>query len=245
MPKESKKKDVRARTWTFVQYPESAPENWRDILDGYHIPWVESPLHDKDVNPDGTVKKAHRHIILLFDGKKSFEQVKDITDALNAPIPQKTANTKGLVRYLIHMDNPEKHQYKREDIICHSGADIEQYFEISSASRERILWDIMEFIRDEKITSYSAFIGYCQDTDNREWFSIATKYYTLAIRTLIDSVYQDNRIRDTQDNQRSEEKVRQDNILKVKELSEKGYSQRKIADTLGLSLGVVNKYLHM
>ena len=239
------KKDVRARTWTFVQYPESAPENWRDILDGYHIPWVESPLHDKDVNPDGTVKKAHRHIILLFDGKKSFEQVKDITDALNAPIPQKTANTKGLVRYLIHMDNPEKHQYKREDIICHSGADIEQYFEISSASRERILWDIMEFIRDEKITSYSAFIGYCQDTDNREWFSIATKYYTLAIRTLIDSVYQDNRIRDTQDNQRSEEKVRQDNILKVKELSEKGYSQRKIADTLGLSLGVVNKYLHM
>ena len=239
------KKDVRARTWTFVQYPESAPENWRDILDGYHIPWVESPLHDKDVNPDGTAKKAHRHVILLFDGKKSFEQVKDITDALNAPIPQKTANTKGLVRYLIHMDNPEKHQYKREDIICHSGADIEQYFEISSASRERILWDIMEFIRDEKITSYSAFIGYCQDTDNREWFSIATKYYTLAIRTLIDSVYQDNRIRDTQDNQRSEEKVRQDNILKVKELSEKGYSQRKIADTLGLSLGVVNKYLHM
>ena len=105
------KKDVRARTWTFILYPESAPENWRYILDGYHIPWVESPLHDKDVNPDGTVKKAHRHIILLFDGKKSFEQVKDITDALNAPIPQKTANTKGLVRYLIHMDNPEKQAF--------------------------------------------------------------------------------------------------------------------------------------
>ena len=94
------KKDVRARTWTFILYPESAPENWRDILDGYHIPWVESPLHDNDVNPDGTAKKAHRHVILLFDGKKSFEQVKDITDALNAPTPQKTANTKGLVRYL-------------------------------------------------------------------------------------------------------------------------------------------------
>ena len=232
------KKDVRARTWTFILYPESAPENWRDILDGYHIPWVESPLHDKDVNPDGTVKKAHRHVILLFDGKKSFEQVKDITDALNAPIPQKTANTKGLVRYLIHMDNPEKHQYKREDIICHSGADIEQYFEISSASRERILWDIMEFIRDEKITSYSAFIGYCQDTNNREWFSIATRYYTLAIRTLIDSVYQDqkepkNNISDTI----------ADNVRKVKELSEKGYSQRKIADTLGIGLATVNRYL--
>ena len=232
------KKDVRARTWTFILYPESAPENWRYILDGYHIPWVESPLHDKDVNPDGTVKKAHRHIILLFDGKKSFEQVKDITDALNAPIPQKTANTKGLVRYLIHMDNPEKHQYKREDIICHSGADIEQYFEISSASRERILWDIMEFIRDEKITSYSAFIGYCQDTDNREWFSIATRYYTLAIRTLIDSIYQDQK--EPKDNINN---AIIENIKKVKELAEKEYSIRQIADTLGLSKSTVQRYL--
>lgn len=239
------KKDNRARTWTFIVYPESVPNNWREFLDSYHIPWVESPLHDKDVNPDGTIKKPHWHVILMFDGKKSYEQIKEITDSLNAPVPQKTANPKGLIRYLIHMDNPEKYQYSREDIVCHSGADIDQYFELSSVSRERILWDIMKFIRDEKITSYSAFIGYCQDTDNWEWFSIATKYYTLAIRTLIDSVYQDNRIRDTQDNQRSEEKVRQDNILKVKELSEKGYSQRKIADTLGLSLGVVNKYLHM
>src|SRR5699024_12806409 len=94
----------------------------------------------------------------------------------NAPTPQKTANTKGLVRYLIHMDNPEKHQYKREDIICHSGADIEQYFEISSASRERILWDIMEFIRDEKITSYSAFIGYCQDRSEEHTSELQSRF---------------------------------------------------------------------
>ncbi|WP_317294732.1 Rep family protein [Ligilactobacillus saerimneri] len=102
-------------------------------------------------------------------------------------------NIKGAVRYLVHTDNPEKYQYNREDIVCHGGAEVEQYFELSSVSRERTLWDIMKFIRDEKITSYSAFIGYCQDTDNREWFSIATKYYTLAIRTLIDSIYQDQK----------------------------------------------------
>ena len=233
-----KKKDNRARIFTFVGYPESLPKNWRDILDSYHIPWVESPLHDKDVNPDGTVKKAHIHIILMFAGKKSFEQVKEITDALNAPIPQKTANTKGLVRYLIHMDNPEKYQYKREDIICHSGANIEQYFEISSASRERILWDIMEFIRDEKITSYSAFIGYCQDTDNREWFSIATRYYTLAIRSLIDSVYQDQK-----EPKNNLSNTIADNVKKVKELAEKEYSIRQIADTLGLSKSTVQRYL--
>lgn len=241
-----KKEDLRSRTWTIIVYPDSAPKNWREMLDDTRIAWVESPLHDKDVNPDGTIKKPHWHIVLMFGSNKSYSQIKEIDDMLHgAEEPQKVHNLKGAIRYLIHFDNPEKYQYKREDIKCHGGADVEQYFELSSASRERILWDIMQFIRDEKITSYSAFIGYCQDTDNREWFSIATRYYTLAIRTLLDSIYQDNRIRDTQGNQRSEEKVRQDNILKVKELSEKGYSQRKIADTLGLSLGVVNKYLHM
>lgn len=232
-----KKKDNRARTWTFIVYPESVPNNWRELLDSYHIPWVESPLHDKDVDPDGTIKKPHWHVILMFNGKKSYEQIKEITDRLNAPVPQKTANPKGLVRYLIHMDNPEKYQYNREGIICHGGADIDQYFEMSSSSRERVLWDIMQFIRNEEITSYSAFIGYCQDTDNREWFSIATRYYTLAIRTLIDSVYQDQR------EPKSISNIVADNIGKVKELSEKGYSIRQIADTLGLGKSTVQRYL--
>ena len=235
------KKDVRARTWTFILYPESAPENWRDILDGYHIPWVESPLHDKDVNPDGTVKKAHRHVILLFDGKKSFEQVKDITDALNAPIPQKTANTKGLVRYLIHMDNPEKHQYKREDIICHSGADIERYFEVSMSSRTAILRDIMQFIRDSELDNYSDFIGYCLDNEEYEWFNIATNYNTLAINKLLDAMYQKHnpKNKNVLKSVNLEEKVTQ-----AKEMKKKGVKVAVIADTLGVSRVTVYKYLN-
>ena len=81
------------------------------------------------------------------------------------------------------------------------------------------------------------FIGYCQDTDNWEWFSIATKYYTLAIRTLIDSVYQD------QKEPKNISDTIADNIGKVKELSEKGYSIRQIADTLGLGKSTVQRYL--
>lgn len=232
-----KKKDVRSRSWAMVVYPESAPKNWREMLDNTRIAWVESPLHDKDVNPDGTIKKPHWHVILMYGGKKSYSQVLEITEMLHVPIPQKIQNIKGAVRYLVHTDNPEKYQYNREDIICHGGADIDQYFEMSSSSRERVLWDIMQFIRNEEITSYSAFIGYCQDTDNREWFSIATRYYTLAIRTLIDSVYQD------QKEPKNISDTIADNVRKVKELSDKGYSQRKIADTLGIGLATVNRYL--
>ena len=68
------KKDVRARTWTFILYPESAPENWRYILDGYHIPWVESPLHDKDVNPDGTVKKLIDTLFCCLTARRALSR---------------------------------------------------------------------------------------------------------------------------------------------------------------------------
>ncbi|HDA0660242.1 TPA: replication protein, partial [Staphylococcus aureus] len=65
----------RTRNWTFVIYPESVLESWRDVLDNEHIQWVESPLHDKDTNPDGEIKKAHKHILVMYDGVKSYKQI--------------------------------------------------------------------------------------------------------------------------------------------------------------------------
>ncbi|MEJ7331554.1 Rep family protein, partial [Staphylococcus epidermidis] len=66
---------VRTRNWTFVIYPESVFQNWRDVLDNEYIQWVESPLHDKDTNPDGEIKKAHKHILVMYDGVKSYNQI--------------------------------------------------------------------------------------------------------------------------------------------------------------------------
>lgn len=230
-------KDDRARTWTFIVYPESAPENWRELLDEYHVPWVESPLHDKDINPDGSVKKAHWHVILLFDGKKSYEQVKELTDTINAPIPQKTANTKGLVRYLIHMDNPEKYQYKRDEIVCHSGADVGEYFALSSSSRRAVLWEIVEFIKENEIDNFSDFIGFCLETDNRDWFDVAMNHNTLAINKLLDSIYQKHKKDRDEKNGSFEEKV-----AKVKEMRSRGVKWAIIADTLGISLATAKRY---
>ena len=89
------KRAGRTRNWTCVVYPESAPNNWRDFIDELHIEWVESPLHDRDFNADGEPKKPHWHVILLYDCVKTFEQVKGLTDKLNAPIPQKCGGVKG------------------------------------------------------------------------------------------------------------------------------------------------------
>ena len=46
----------RGRNWWIVVYPESLPENWKEIISTE--PVAISPLHDKDVNADGTKEKA-------------------------------------------------------------------------------------------------------------------------------------------------------------------------------------------
>ena len=43
-------KYIKSRTWGAVVYPESAPDNWIEILEETRIQFAVSPLHDKDVN---------------------------------------------------------------------------------------------------------------------------------------------------------------------------------------------------
>lgn len=231
------KTDERARVWTLVVYPESAPENWRDVLDSFHVPWVESPLHDKDKNADGTVKKSHWHVVLFFEGKKSFMQVKEITTALNGPIPKRVMSAKGIIRYLVHLDNPEKYQYQREQIKCHQGCEIESYFEESFSSRLETLSEMIEFIRDSQIENFMDFLSYCIDNDEKQWFNVAVNYNTMALQAAINGVYQKRHPKGDVFDELG------DNVSKAKAMAKKGIKQREIADTLGVSVRTVVRYL--
>lgn len=166
------KKDDRTRNWTFVVYPESAPANWRDVLDEQHTQWIESPLHDKDENADGTQKKAHWHVLMLYEGKKSFEQIKELTDVLNQPIPQKVASAKGLVRYMAHLDNPEKVQYAKEQIIGHGGVDVAEYLKPPASARYAQLREMREWVRNNSITEFYQLFDYAAEHRFDDWFPL-------------------------------------------------------------------------
>ncbi|MDF7683839.1 replication protein [Lactobacillus sp. ESL0679] len=170
---EKEKKERRSRKWTLVIYPDSAPENWRQVISNMHVAWIESPCHDKDKNPDNTVKKAHWHILLMFGSDKSFRQIKEIADELNAPIPQPCRNVVGMVRYFAHIDNPEKHQYKPSDIVGHCGADPQQYLETASqkkADRYKRIKDMMDFVDDQGITEFADLLRYARVKHFDDWF---------------------------------------------------------------------------
>lgn len=181
------KKDDRTRNWTFIVYPESAPADWRDKLDEQHVQWIESPLHDKDKNADGEAKKPHWHVLVLYEGKKSYNQVKELTDSLHSPIPQKTASAKGMVRYMAHLDNPEKFQYKTSNIIGHGGVDVAEYLKPTSSSRYKLIGEMMDFVRENNIIEMRDLLFYAQRNRFDDWYPLLCDSCAYIMNALIKS----------------------------------------------------------
>lgn len=162
-------KDGRARAWTFIVYPDSAPENWRDILDSKCIPWVESPLHDPDPSaPPEEARKKHYHIVLSFEGKKSQDQIKDIIKELNCTAPQVVHNLRSLVRYFLHLDQPNKQQFALNDIIEHCGIDIKDYL-TNRSDKYYYIKCMCNFVLDQGIIEFHDLVSYAMEYEP-EWF---------------------------------------------------------------------------
>ena len=166
---------TKKRYWTFVLYPESAPEDWRDILQRTGLEIAVSPLHDKDINP-GTeeVKKPHYHLILCYNNTTTGNAVKKLTDELNQPMPLPIDSVRGLYRYFTHKDNPEKFQYDEKDITSINGFDISDYSDLSSSEVSRIKLELTKFIKESDLTEYSDFMDKIIELDKQDYFLIAS-----------------------------------------------------------------------
>lgn len=172
MSSNNQTKDTRTRNWTIVVYPDSAPSNWREIIDSWHIEWVESPLHDSDINADGSPKKPHYHILLLFGGIKSYEQVLELIQPLNCPIPTRVHNAKALVRYMAHLDNPDKAQYRIDDILSHGGVDIADLLKPSSSERYTYIREMQQWCNENYIVEFSDLFNYAAAERFNDWFPL-------------------------------------------------------------------------
>ncbi|MBG9368262.1 replication protein [Streptococcus sp. NLN64] len=181
-------RDYRAKKYTLVVYPQDMPENWRDILRELHWDVVISPLHDKDTNPDGELKKPHHHVIVSAGA--SWITMKDLAEMgkrlRGVATPQRCSNPKGMVRYFIHADNPEKAQYKRGDIEVYGNFDIERYFKSSISEDREVRQEIVTYIFENEITELADLIDYT--IANNELWDDYIASHTLYINQIIRSV---------------------------------------------------------
>lgn len=163
----------RARSYATIVYPDSAPADWMEKLEELHVPCLISPLHDKDINPDGTPKKPHFHVLLLFESVKSPQQVKEMLKKVKSVGCEKVNSVRGYTRYLCHLDNPEKHQYDPAGVQSLSGADYQSTVELASDRRETSR-EIISFCREYGIISFSSLIEYA-DAYREDWLVYLSK----------------------------------------------------------------------
>lgn len=154
---EQKKKEQRSNKWAFLFYKESAPEDYLNVLEELHVPFVLSPWHDKDVNRStGEFKKAHKHGAFFFDSLKSYSQVSDlISDKLNGPAHVEIVmSPKGMYDYFTHAENPEKTPYNVKDIESGAGFKLDKFLTENSPN---FLQEVYEIMRDSELKEFADF----------------------------------------------------------------------------------------
>lgn len=176
----------KGRIWASVGYPESLPTDWKDKLIETGLQIAISPLHDKDINPTGEVKKPHYHIIFNYDGPTTYNHVKELCDSLNMTIPIKLESLRGMYRYHLHLDNPEKYQYDDRDRILLNGFDPKSVDSLTATEIDKITTEILAFIDDNDILEYSDLLYEFRINDLVNMLNVA-KSHTILFNTYIRS----------------------------------------------------------
>lgn len=118
--------------------------------------------HDKDLNDQGELKKVHWHVVIICE-RREFQNTLAKRLGLDARFVQHplASEPNGAIRYLTHLDNPEKAQYKREDIETNIGAAELERLHIKAEKKSKdeeneSLLDDIEMLAKKKI-SYKDF----------------------------------------------------------------------------------------
>lgn len=180
-------KVTKKRNWAFVMYPESMPDNWKEIFSLSGLQIAVSPLHDKDLNADEEEKKPHYHVIVVYGNTTTYNNVLQFTKQLNATIPQALESVRGYYRYFTHKDNPEKYQYDEKDIQTFGGFDILEFVELTKTEVNKLISELTYIIRDNDIFEYSDLIFYCLDNQLNDYFAVASNH-TLYFCNLLNSL---------------------------------------------------------
>lgn len=176
----------RTRNYGTVVYPESAPENWQNILAEQFIPALISPLHNQDTNPDNNEpKKAHYHVMIMFDSVKTKDQAIEVFNLIGGVGCEIIQSRRGYARYMCHMDNPEKFQYKQDDVRALGGAD---YIDIIGlvTDKYKAIGEMIDYCQEYNIYSYSDLLEYCR-MERFDWFRVLCDNGTVVMKEYLKS----------------------------------------------------------
>lgn len=166
-------KQRRGRNWATVVYPESAMHGWQEWLIDQVIPCFISPLHDQDPASDAVegsdeLKKPHWHILFVFPGNKSEQQLREIIDTIGGVGCERVQSVRAYARYLCHLDDPNKHKYPTTEVRALNGLN---YMEVTNSGVDatNATMEMMDFCVEYRVNSFYILSRYAQK-NRSDWF---------------------------------------------------------------------------
>lgn len=154
----------KSRNWATIIYDESAPDNWQEILDGFHVPGYRIKHAE-----DG--KKPHWHVMLTFDGVKSAEQMKELFGQIGGVGAENIKSKGGYLLYLTHANTAGKHHYSVNDVVAFGGAIpyTDAIKGITTNSKYENISEMIAWINKSDCLSFADLVEYAR-LENKEWF---------------------------------------------------------------------------
>lgn len=161
-----KQREKRSNKWAFLIYKESTPNNYMELLESLHVPFILSPWHDKDIHSEtGEIKKSHKHGALYFESLKSYSQVSElIVEKLNCPAHvEAVMSPKGMYDYFTHAENPDKTPYNIEDIQSGAGFELEKF--LLDQNSDNFMNEVIDVIEENNFTEFEDLVRYARENN--------------------------------------------------------------------------------
>lgn len=179
----------KSKYFCSVLYPDSTTydtDNLIKALAEEHLTFAVSPLHDRDIEDDGSLKKSHYHLLLAYSSATTLNNIRSWFKSCGMPESdlhsvRVCASGVGYFRYLTHKDNPEKAQYDDKNIKVFNDAD-ELFKKFSKTLSDKIddLVRIFQIVDELKTISFHTLIQYLM-LNERDLFKLVTSSSALAI----------------------------------------------------------------
>lgn len=179
----------KSKYFCCILYPDSAIYDIDNVIKALaeeHLTFAVSPIHDRDVDDEGSLKKGHYHLLLAYSSATTLNNIRGWFRACGMPESELhsvrvCASGVGYYRYLTHKDNPEKAQYNDNDIRVFNDSD-ELFKKFSKTASEKIddLVRIFQIVDDLNTISFHSLIQYLM-LNERDLFKMLTSSSALAI----------------------------------------------------------------
>ncbi len=179
----------KSKYFCCMLYPDSATYDVDNIIKALaeeHLSFALSPIHDRDLEDDGSPKKAHFHLLLAYTSATTLNNIRGWFNVCGLPESELhsvriCASGVGYYRYLTHKDNPEKAQYDDKYIRVFNDYDeVFKKFSITESDKIDKLVRIFQIVDELNTISFHNLIQYLM-LNERDLFKMLTSSSALAI----------------------------------------------------------------